>query len=305
MTLPTTPRMSRGSWGLLLLLSVIWGGSFLFMAIAAPHLPAMTVVLARVAIAAPLLWAAAALTRMTAAPTRARVAAWAVMGFLNNALPISLIVWAQHFIPSGLSAIVQAATPLATALLAHVLTEDERITPAKAAGILIGIAGVAVLSGAGFGATRDELTGIGLMLAVCVLYGLANVWGRRFRRLGVAPYAAGAGQTGAAALMLLPLVLVFDRPWTLPVPPASVWFALAALGVVCTALAYALYFRILSQAGATNVALVTLLVPASAVVLGAVVLGEVLLPRHGIGMLLITAALILMDGRLTGRIRAR
>ena len=293
-----TPRPTPHHWGLLLLLSVIWGGSFLFMAVAAPHLPATTVVLARVVVAAPILWLAAAATGTAAAPTRGRVAAWAVMGLLNNALPFTLIVVAQHFITSGLSAVVQAATPLATALLAHALTQDERLTRAKLAGVVTGVVGVAVLSGAGFGATRAELTGIGLMLAVCVLYGLANIHGRRFRRLGVAPYAAAAGQTTAAALVLLPFVLVVDRPWTLPAPPATVWLALAALGLLCTALAYALYFRVLAEAGATNAALVTLLVPVSATILGAVVLGETLLPRHGYGMVLVALALVLMDGRL-------
>ncbi len=301
MSAPMSAPMSPGAWGMLALLSVIWGGSFLLMAIAAPHLPPMTVVLCRVAIAAPVLVAAAVLAGETARPTRDRLWAWIGMGLLNNAVPITLIVAAQSFIPSGLSAIVQAATPLFTVLVAHAALADERATPVKVAGVAVGFAGVAVLSGAGFGATRSELIGVGLMLGACALYAGANVFGRRFRPLGIPPLAGAAGQVVAATLLLLPAVLVFDRPWTLAAPPAAVLPALLALGLVCTALAYALYFRILAEAGATNVALVTLLVPVSAVLFGAAVLGEVLEPRHLAGMALIAAALALIDGRLFAR----
>jgi drug/metabolite transporter (DMT)-like permease len=208
-------------------------------------------------------------------------------------------VWGQTHIASGIAAILNATTPLFTIIAAHVFTSDERMTGNRLVGVLIGLAGVAVMVGPAI------LSGIGadLMAQVAVLgaalsYAFAGIFGRRFRRMGVPPLATAAGQVTASALMLMPIALMVDRPWTLPLPGASVWGAVFGIAALSTALAYVLYFRILQTAGATNLLLVTFLIPVSAILLGAVVLGERLDTQHFIGMALIGCGLAAIDGRL-------
>jgi drug/metabolite transporter (DMT)-like permease len=298
-----TPRL----WGLLLLLALVWGGSFFFMAVALRGFPPFTIVLARVALAAAAL--ALACRAMGLALPRGR-AAWmacAGMALLNNAIPFTLIVTGQQYIASGLAAVVNAATPVFGVLAAHWLADDERLTANRLAGAVTGLGGVAILAGpaafsAGHGA---ELLGIGLCLGACLSYGLSGVWSRRVRRAGLAPLPAATGQCIASTLMMLPLVLAFDRPWALPAPPAEAVAALLALGLLATALAYALFYAILAGAGATNAMLVTLLVPVTALLLGALVLDEALAPRHLAGMAVIGLGLLLIDGRLIARLSGR
>jgi drug/metabolite transporter (DMT)-like permease len=294
--------MGGREWAMLIALSVLWGGSFFFVGVAVREVPPLSLVLARVGIAALALWVMLALTGMRMPRQPGLWAAFLGMGLLNNALPFALIVWGQQHIASGLAAILNATTPLFTVLVAHLLTEDERLTPAKAAGVVMGLLGVAVMLGA------ELLGGLGAGLAAqlaclgaALSYAFAGVFGRRFRRMGVPPLASAAGQVTASSLILLPLALLVDQPWALAMPGPASWAALLGLGLLSTALAYVLYFRILAVAGATNLLLVTFLVPVSAIWLGALVLGERLEARHFAGMALIGAGLALIDGRLLRR----
>jgi drug/metabolite transporter (DMT)-like permease len=240
-------------------------------------------------------------------PREGRVwAAFLGMGFLNNAVPFSLIVWGQTEIASGLAAILNATTPVFTVLVAHALTADERLTGGKAAGVALGFAGVAVLVG------PEALAGAGTavlaqlaVLGAAVSYAFAGVYGRRFRAMGVDPVATAAGQVTASALMLAPVALVVDRPWEMAAPGAETVAAVFGLALLSTALAYVLYFRILAAAGATNLLLVTFLIPPSASLMGWAVLGERLGGGELAGMALIGAALAWIDGRLPAAFAAR
>jgi drug/metabolite transporter (DMT)-like permease len=294
-----TPVMGGREWAMLLALAVLWGGSFFFNGVAVRELPSFTLVWLRVACAAVTLMVALRLLghRM---PMHGRIwLAFFGMGLLNNVLPFVLIVWGQHRIASGLASILNATTPLFTVLVAHVLTPDEKLTPLKGAGVIVGFVGAAVMIG------PDALGGLGggvlaqlACLAAAVSYAFAGIFGRRFKRMGVAPLATAAGQVSASTVLLLPIMLLVDRPWTLAMPHATTWAAVLGVGLLSTALAYVLYFRILAAAGATNLLLVTFLIPVSAILLGALVLGEVLLPRHFFGMALIGIGLAAIDGRL-------
>ncbi len=290
--------MSALEWGMLLALATVWGGSFFFNEVAVRDLPVLSVVVGRVALAALILMAILRL-RGERLPRGRRIwVAFACMGLMNNALPFSLIVWGQQHIASGVASILNAATPLFTVLLAHVLTRDERMTGGKITGVLIGLAGVAVMIGVG--ALRDLGVHVAaqlMCLMAAVSYALAGIFGRRFRGMGVSPMATATGQVIASSLILLPLALIVDRPWSLPPPGIAAIGALIGVATLSTALAYTLYFRILATAGATNLLLVTFLVPASAILLGTLILGEVLLVRHMIGMVLIGAGLAAIDGR--------
>lgn len=290
-------------WGMLLLLALAWGGSFFFMAVALTGLPPLTIVAARVALAAVLLWLLLLAGGGRLPLRRPVLLACLGMAVLNNLLPFSLIVWAQQSIPSSLASVVNAATPVFTACAAHLLTRDERLTGPRLGGVLLGLLGVAVLAGPAALRGGAELPGILAGLGACLSYALAAVWGRRFQRLGVAPLAAAAGQTTASTLLALPLALWLEQPWALPAPGAQALLAVLALGLVSTGLAYTVFFRILAEGGATNTALVTQLVPVMAILLGVVVLGEALLPRHLAGMALIACGFALLDGRLAAWLR--
>lgn len=276
------------------------GGSFLFVEVALRGLPALTIVLGRVGIAALILGAVMAL-RGLRLPRRAWGAVL-MMGLLNNVIPFTLFVLAQGRIDGSLAAIVNATTPLWTVIVAHLFTTDERITPPKAAGLVFGFAGVVVMAGGAGGGERLAILGC---LGAAMAYGFAGVWGRRFRRLGVPPLATAFGTVASSSLMLLPLVLVLDRPWTLSWPGQGPVLAVLALAALSTALAYLIYFRLLASAGATNLSLVTFLIPVSAVAMGVAFLNETVLPRHLAGFALIVAGLLAMDGRIARWARSK
>ena len=291
--------MALRVWLWLLSLTVLWGGSFFFAKVALAELGPFTVAFARVSLAA--LALALVVPLRQDAPWRTYFA----MGFLNNALPFSLIFWGQTEIAVGLASIINATTPLFTLVVAHFLTPDEKIDRTKIAALLIGLAGVVVLIGPDALIGGSALWAQMACLGAALSYAFAGVYGRRFRRMGIAPAEAAAGQVTASAVLILPIMLVVDQPWTLSAPPSlTVSLALAGLALLSTALAYVLYFRILAAAGATNLLLVTLLIPVPATLLGSAVLGEQLEPGHFAGMALIGLGLVLIDGRIAGALRA-
>jgi len=288
--------MGATDWLLLVTLGTLWGSSYFFGKVALAQLPPFTVAVGRLGVAAAVLQVVvrAAGYRMPGS-LRAWRAFW-VMGLLNNTIPMNLILWGQTWIGSGLAAILNASTPLFTVLLAHFFTSDERMTAKKVGGVLFGLAGVAVMIG------PDALKGLdgGLlaqlaMIGAAISYACAGIFGRRFG--GAPPLVTAAGQVTASSLTVLPLSLILDRPWLLPGPDARTWAAVVGLALLCTALAYVIYFRILATSGASNLLLVTLLMPVNAVFLGITMLGEHIEPRHVLGMALIAAGLATIDGR--------
>ena len=238
-------------------------------------------------------------------PTDARVwLAFLVMGLINNLVPFSLIVWGQVYIASGLAAILNATTPMFTVIVAGLLLPDERFTPAKLVGVVLGFAGVAVMIGpAALEGLGDNLLAQLAVLGAALSYAFAGVFGRRFKTLGLNPVTTAAGQVSASTLILLPIVLLFELPLDTGSLTTTGVAAIVALGLLSTAVAYILYFRILASAGATNLLLVTFLIPISAILLGATVLGERLAIEHFAGMARIGLGLAAIDGRPLDRLR--
>jgi drug/metabolite transporter (DMT)-like permease len=297
--------MSGADWAILLILSVIWGGSFFFIEIALDTVAPLSLVLIRVAVAAAMLWIFLLLRGERLAMPPGAALSFLVLALLNNVVPFTLFAWAQEAITGGLASILNATTPIWGVIVAHLCTVDERATPTRVAGVLLGFAGVALMIG------PDFLGQIGLdafaqlaCLAATFCYALAGVWARRFRPMGVPPIAVATGQLTASALVMLPLVLLFEPPWRAAAPSPQAWMALVALALFCTSLAYILYFRLVASAGATNSLLVTFLIPITAILLGALILHEQLEPRHFAGMALIGAGLAAIDGRLFSRRRS-
>ena len=298
--------MTPAEWGMLCVLGALWGGSFFFNAIAVRELPPMTFVALRLSLGAAILFVVMR-ARGLALPRRREVWLIAVaLGLLNAAIPYSLTVWGQTRIDSGAASILNATTPLFTVVVAHLFTRDEKITANGVLGLLAGLAGVAVMIGpeALAGMTR-EIPGQLAVVASGFCYACAGVLGRRYSAMGVTSLAAAALQLGCGAILLAPLALYVDRPWTLAAPSLQAWGAVVGIAVLSTALAYVLLFRLLATVGATNTSLVTLLVPVSAVLLGVLVLGERLRPEHLAGMALIAFGLALSDGRLLSAVTGR
>jgi drug/metabolite transporter (DMT)-like permease len=295
--------MKPSEWGMLVLLSVFWGGSFFFTEIALRGFQPFSIVFLRVVFAAIILVGVVYLSgqRMPSSP---RVwGAYFVMGALNNAIPFSLIVWGQTHIDSGVASILNATAPIFTVLLAHFLTSDERLTIRKSLGVIIGFVGVYVMM-------QPELKdgfswrGLGLMavLGAAVSFAFAGIFGKRFKQ--TTPLVNSAGMLTCSSLIMLPLVLMTGA-FSASQPSAANISAIIGLATVSTVLAYLLYFRILSSAGVTNVLLVTFLIPASALLLGVGVLGEVIHILEYTGMGCIFIGLIVIDGRVLSWIKGR
>ena len=292
--------MTATEWLMLVALSVVWGASFFFFKILVVELPVFTIVLVRVTGAAIVLVAIVVLSRERLPRSRQTWIAFALMGIFNNILPFSLIIWGESHIQSGLAAILNATSPLFSVVLAHLWNRQERLTPNRVFGVLIGLVGVAVLIG------PKALAGLNLtslaqlaVIAAAASYAWSAIFARRFKVTEVPPLVTAAGQTLAAAVLVTPLAVWIDHPWTIAhTPSPAALGAMAGLIILSTVLAYIVYFRILASAGATNALLVTFLTPVSALLLGGLILGERLSVGDVVGMLLIFVGLVTMDGRL-------
>jgi drug/metabolite transporter (DMT)-like permease len=294
-------RIDGRDWALLGLLSVLWGGSFFFNGIALKELPPFTLVLLRVALAAMILLPVLRAYRIDFPRGLAGWQPFFAIALLNNVLPFSLIVMGQTYIPSGLASILNATTPLFTVLV-MAAAGDEKLLMRRVAGVLAGLIGVIILRGRDLGFQSGEGIGILLCLAGAFSYGLSALYARR-KLANSPPLATAAFQLMASSLMMAIVASVFERPWRLAMPGATTWLAMAGLAGLSTALAYIVFFQILRRSGPTNVMLVTLLIPVTAILLGYLVLGESISWREIIGAAVIGSGLLLIDGRILGLVR--
>ncbi|EGU35947.1 ABC transporter, membrane spanning protein [Vibrio ichthyoenteri ATCC 700023] len=273
------------------------------MGIAVNELPPLTIVTLRVGIAAVALWTLAILLGLRPPNSSKIWFSFLGMGLLNNVIPFMLIVWGQTQIASGLASILNAATPIFTVVVAGMLLPDERPTPLKLLGVVIGFVGVVIMIGLPALGGEGKLLAQLAIVAATISYAFAGVYGRRFKTLGVSPLITAAGQVTASTLVLLPMALFIDGPLEVEAVQIDTWLAISGLAIISTAVAYVLYFKILELAGATNLLLVTLLVPVSAVLLGSMFLNESLGLIHFLGMTLIALGLSAIDGRLWHRLK--
>ena len=291
-------------WAMIALLGLVWGGAFFLARIAVAELPPLTLVLLRVALAALTLHLVLALLGRALWSYRARWRDFLGMGLLNNAIPFSLLFAGQTALGAGLASILNATTPIWTVLIAHALTRDERISARKLAGVALGFVGVAVMLGpAAIGALEAPLWAMLCVVAGAISYGFGGIFGKRFA--DVPPAVTATGQLTASTLVMLPIALLAHGLPDWSAVSGGTWLAVVALATASTAFAYLLFFRILAAAGAVNVSLVTLLVPASAIVLGALFLDETLSAAAWAGLALIAGGLIVLDGRLVSRFGRR
>ncbi|WP_088347163.1 MULTISPECIES: DMT family transporter [Rhodomicrobium] len=296
-------RMGAREWVLLIVLSMLWGSSFFFAAVAVKQVEPFTLAFLRMSLAALALAVVAAAMGVKLPKERPVWAGFVVLGAFGTAAPFSLLYWGQTQISGSLTSILNATTPLFTILIAHFATSDEKLSLRRVAGVLAGLAGVVVIIGpsALAGAEQSHLPAEAAVLAAALCYASVSIFSKRFR--GVQPIVIACGQLVFGAILILPVTLIFGDPFGHPMPDAAGLAAIAGIALLSTALAFILYFRILAAAGATNVVLVTLLVPVSAIGLGSLILGEALAPRHFAGLALIACGLMVIDGRLIGVLR--
>ncbi|MDX5595406.1 DMT family transporter [Pseudovibrio sp. SPO723] len=297
------PKLDLIALAMLLCLSLLWGGSFFLAKIAVAFLPPLTLVFFRVFIAACTLWAVLLILGKRLPLHGSWPLKFLALGLINNVIPFSLLFWGQQHIASGLASVLNAFTPIFTMLVAHQMTQDERLSGAKILAGFVGICGVAVMLGADalLGDTYRILPQIAC-LGAALSYAFAATMAKRLKALP--PLSIATGQLTGSTIILLPVILMTTSSSELATVPINTWAAVVMLAVVSTALAYLLYFRILQRAGATNAALVTFLVPVSAIMLGAVFLHERLEANQWLGIALIALALLIMDGRAFTRLRA-
>ena len=298
--------MSLRTWGMLGLLSLMWGCSFPFVKVALGGVPPLTLVMLRVTIAVVALTAVLALSPEGFPRGRKIWLAFLAIGALNNVVPWSLSFWAQQSLTASFAAIINATTPLFSVLLAPFFLADERLRANRLIGVIVGFIGVAVLIGPGVletgaGHILPELA----LLAAAVAYAFGGIVGRSYARLGLTPLQSAHGQLAGSSVMIVPMSLAIEQPWRLPMPSNVQIACVLALGFVSTAVAFILFFRILARAGATNALLVTLLVPVTAFMAGALFLGETLELRNLAGLAFIAAGLGLIDGRPLRYIQSR
>ena len=296
-------RMGLVEWSMLVLLSMLWGGSYFFVEIALLEWSPLLIVAVRVVIAAIVIWGIVLAAGLPVPQSRSVWMAFFWMGLLNNVFPFLLIVWGQKEIESGLAAILNAAAPIFSVIVAGVWLKDEPVTRSRLLGAVLGLIGVAVLIGPSALAGLDaNLLAQIAVLGAALSYAFAGVYARRFPRMNVDPIVAAAGQLLMSSLIMILLALMFAAPTQLIESSAKVWITVGLMAVFSTALAYILYFRLLASAGATNAILVTLLIPVTAILLGALILDERLQWLHFLGMAVIGLGLLIIDGRLWHRI---
>ncbi|MFN5643267.1 MAG: DMT family transporter [Sphingomonadales bacterium] len=297
-----TPKLDGTGWMLIAILSILWGGSFVMIEIGLRSYPPLTLVFARVALAVPPMLLAMRLMGESLPRDSRSWVLLTVVGALNCALPFSLFFWGQQYLDSGYASILNATTPLWGVIAAHFLTSDEKATPTRILGALVGMAGIVVMVGpAAMKGFSDNLLAQIACLVSTTFYSFAAIYGRRLSQSALTPMSVATGQTITASLIMLPIMLIVDQPWAMAMPRLDSTMAALMLALISTALAYTLFFRLIDRSGASNAQLVAFVIPVFAVLLGSLLLNEKLTAGQAGGAVLIAAGLVILDGRLFRR----
>ncbi|MEL7212056.1 MAG: DMT family transporter [Pseudomonadota bacterium] len=293
----TQKTLSSRAWAELLLLSAIWGASFLSIRIALDEIGFLTSVAHRVGWAALLLWLVIALRRIPVPRDLGTWVAFGVMGCLNNVIPFSLMAWGQLHIETGLTSIFNAGTAVFGVLAAAIFFADERLTRRRVIGVALGFFGVATAIGLN-SVTNFDIRSVAQLAVIAgtISYALAGVWARK-RLTHLPPQLAAAGMLTGSALIMIPAAILLEGPIRFDLEPRT-WGAIGYYAVFATAGAYLLYYRVLAMAGSGNLMLCTLLIVPFAITLGAIVRNEALPANAYIGFAILALGLSVLDGRL-------
>ena len=293
--------MTNKNWLRIVALGFLWGSSFLYAEILLRYLNPLMIVFLRVGLAGLTLLVICLMKRYRIKLTGNDLVNIGVMGALNNVIPFSLIVWGQQTTTGGLASIINASTAFFSILLAALFIPQERLTWNRITGVLIGVAGVAVAVGpANMLHVSENDIGKYLILLATISYAFAGVWAK-LRMQNLPSLISATGMLVASALMMLPLLFATDT-FQVSLIDVYVFFLSFQFAVICSVLAYLLYFKILETTGAGNLLICTIIVPPSAILLEVLVLDEVIGTRELAGLLIVTVGMVVLDGRLLRRL---
>lgn len=294
----STPRMSAADWGIIMLLSLLWGGAFFMIELGLRGFPPNTLVFLRMALAVPPMLLILKFIGHKLPTDRKSWQQLFALGTINAALPFILFFWGQTQIDSGLASVLNATTPLWGVVTAHFLTRDEKATPVRIIGVLLGIMGIVVMVGTeALGGISGSVLAQLACLAATLSYAFAAIYGRTLSQSTMSPMVVATGQVITAAIVMLPVALFVDQPWALASPGWDAWAGAIGLAIPSTAVAYFFYFRLIDRAGASNAMLVAFIMPVVAIILGVVALGETVELKEIAGAALIALGLVAIDGR--------
>ncbi|WP_162787230.1 DMT family transporter [Notoacmeibacter marinus] len=294
---PSDPTMTTGQWAQLVLLSILWGGTFILTVPALQGFVPVALVAWRLSIAALTLLVICRWLGISLHPLIAHGPRLLLLAVLNNAVPFFLISTGQTVIGAGLASIFNSTTPLWTALIAAFIFGNETLKGMKLAGISMGILGVAVLVGP---AALSGLGGPPWAMACFVGAAISYGFGANLARgLGdLPPVLIATGQCLCSSVLVMIAALFTVGPGGLISDDGAAIASIITIGTAMTAGAYLLYFNLIAKAGATNGSLVTILIPVSAILAGIVLFGETMTANGWMGFALISFGLLMIDGRL-------
>jgi drug/metabolite transporter (DMT)-like permease len=297
-------RMNVKEWALLLLLAALWGGSFIFTSAAITGFSVLTLAWCRVFISGLLVWGLALMFKAKLPDEKGLIGKLVLLSITGNVLPFIFIFWGQKEVPGSLAAILNATAPLFTLVFAHLFTKDERMTGTKLVGAMVGLGGVVLIIGpAALGHLGESVWSQLSVICGSGFYALSGIVARWLRSVPFLLLAAL--QLTVSTIILAPLVLILEPPWLAAMPGMDALLGLFGLTVLSTCLAYIVYFRLLSTAGATNLSLVGFISPAWAILMGNLLLDERLRPLHFVGLAIIVAGLAIVDGRAVRYLASR
>lgn len=292
--------MTNKDWLRIVALGILWGSSFLYAEILLRYLNPLMIVFLRVSLAGLILLLICLMKRVPITLTGTDLFTIGVMGALNNVIPFSLIVWGQQTTTGGLASIINASTAFFSIVLAALFIPQERLSWNRVGGVLIGVTGVAIAVGpANMLQFSENDTGKYMILLATISYAFAGVWAK-LRMQNLPSMISATGMLVASAMMMVPLLFMTD---TFQIAPIDMYVLFIAFqfAVICSVLAYLLYFKILETTGAGNLLICTIIVPPSAILLEVLVLDEVIGLNELAGLAIVTAGMIVLDGRLLPR----
>jgi drug/metabolite transporter (DMT)-like permease len=296
----SSPAVVNADWLLLILLSIVWGASFIFIGIAVKELPTLLIVFVRVALAVLILLPVHWLWQGALPKDLRSWVSFAGVSLTNNIIPFTLIVYGQHSITASLASVLNATTPF-FGLLVLAVAGAEVLSGRKIISLILGLVGVAVLRGVNFADLNQETIGILACLGASLSYGVGSLWQKR-RLMGTPPVTTATCQLICSTVFMAVLVFAFSTPQQLASTSGGTWLALILLAAVSSSFAYLLFFKIITRSGPMAANLVTMMIPVSAIIMAALWLGERITAQEVVGALLIGLGLLVYDGRLFTRL---
>jgi len=295
--------MNNKTWLLVILLGFIWGSSFLFTEILLNYINPVLIVFFRVSLASIILIIYVLFfTNLKFNLSKEILLTFFTMGLLNNVIPFLLIAYAQETITGGLASILNANTSFFTIFLASLFLKDEKLTSHRLLGIIIGIIGVIVIVGfENLSELKNYNFGIVLMLFSCLSYSFAGIFAKT-KLTNIHPTISATGMLSMSTIILFPFIIIYNGNELININSTVLYYS-CMFAFICSVLAYFLYFKILETNGAGNLLICTIIIPPSSILLNAFFINEIIKIYELIGLMIITAGLIILDGRIINFIK--